>query len=43
MAQQLRKRGEGRWGLGYFEPLDGAERIERERRAEPTFLGVGEP
>jgi len=27
---QPRKRGEGQWGLGYFEPLNPAERAKRD-------------
>lgn len=29
-ARQPRKRGEGQWGLGYYEPLNPAERIKRD-------------
>jgi sulfite reductase (ferredoxin) len=48
MTESPRKRGEGQWGLGYFEPLNVAERIKRDddglnvrARIEATFAKQG--
>jgi sulfite reductase (ferredoxin) len=46
--RQPRKRGEGQWGLGYFEPLNPAERAKRDddglnvrARIESTYAKQG--